>query len=64
MFNAPEAKSVTEPRLDLIKQAGRQFAENGEITEDIAKEALDIMEVDKFGLDNVDRLMEVIVNEF
>ena len=37
MFNAPEAKSVTEPRLDLIKQAGRQFAENGEITEDLMK---------------------------
>ena len=31
MFNAPEAAVVTEPRLALVKQAGKQFAEAGEI---------------------------------
>ena len=31
MFNAPGAAVVTEPRLELIKQAGRQYAEKGEI---------------------------------
>lgn len=31
MFNAPGAAVVTEPRLTRVKQAGRQFAETGEI---------------------------------
>ena len=31
MFNASEAAVVTVPRLELIKQAGRQYAEKGEI---------------------------------
>lgn len=31
MFNAPEADIVTKPRLELVKQAGRQYAENGTI---------------------------------
>ena len=31
MFNAPEAAAVTEPRLELVRQAGRQYAETGEI---------------------------------
>ena len=31
MFNAPEAAVVTEPRLERIKLAGRQYAETGEI---------------------------------
>ncbi len=31
MFNAPEAKIVTEPRLELVREAGKQFAETGEI---------------------------------
>jgi hypothetical protein len=31
MFNAPEAAVVTVPRPELIKQAGRQYAEKGEI---------------------------------
>ena len=31
MFNAPEAAIVTEPRLALVKQAGRQYAQTGEI---------------------------------
>ena len=31
MFNVSEAAVVTVPRLTLIKQAGRQYAEKGEI---------------------------------
>ena len=31
MFSAPEAAVVTEPRLEQIQQAGRQYAETGEI---------------------------------
>ena len=31
MFSAPEAAIVTEPRLALVKQAGKQYAETGEI---------------------------------
>lgn len=31
MFNAPAASVVTEPRLALVKRAGRQYAETGEI---------------------------------
>ena len=31
MFSAPEAAVVTVPRLELIKQAGWQYAEKGEI---------------------------------
>ena len=31
MFNAPEAAIVTEPRLALVRQAGRQYAETGTI---------------------------------
>ena len=31
MFNAPEAAEVTVPRLELLKQAGKQYAENGTI---------------------------------
>ena len=31
MFNAPEAAVVTEPRLALVRQAGRQYAEAGAI---------------------------------
>ena len=33
MFNAPEAEAVAVPRLALIKEAGRQYAENGAIEE-------------------------------
>ena len=38
MFNAPEAASVTVPRLALVKQAGRQYAETGEIEEALLAE--------------------------
>ena len=31
MFNVREAAAVTEPRLALVRQAGRQYAEKGEI---------------------------------
>ena len=31
MFNAPEAEVVTAPRLELVRKAGRQYAENGGI---------------------------------
>ena len=31
MFNAPEAAAVTGPRLSLVKQAGKQYAEAGGI---------------------------------
>ena len=31
MFNAPEAAAVTVPRLELAKQAGRQYVEAGQI---------------------------------
>ena len=38
MFNAPEAVSVTEPRLELVRRAGRQFAEAGEIAPELLSE--------------------------
>ncbi|MDO5423643.1 MAG: hypothetical protein Q4F41_07960 [Eubacteriales bacterium] len=38
MFNAPEAASVTEPRLELVKQAGRQYAESGSIDAELMEE--------------------------
>lgn len=31
MFNAPEAAAVTEPRLNLVREAGRHFAQSGTI---------------------------------
>jgi multimeric flavodoxin WrbA len=31
MFNAPEAEIVTKPRLEHIKEAGKQYAEKGSI---------------------------------
>lgn len=31
MFNAPEAAVVTVPRLELIRQAGKQYAETGRL---------------------------------
>ncbi|MBQ9526039.1 MAG: flavodoxin family protein [Fretibacterium sp.] len=38
MFNAPEAEIVTGPRLELVRQAGRQYAENGAIDEKLMAE--------------------------
>ena len=31
MFSAPEAAAVTIPRLELVKRAGRQYAQTGDI---------------------------------
>ena len=38
MFNAPEAEIVTKPRLVLVKEAGRQYAETGTIEENLLNE--------------------------
>lgn len=38
MFNAPEAAVVTVPRLEKVREAGKQYAENGIISEDLIKE--------------------------
>ncbi len=38
MFNAPEAAEVTVPRFELVKQAGKQYAETGEIDEKLIAE--------------------------
>ncbi len=38
MFNVKEAESVTVPKLEQIRRAGRQYAETGEVGEDLLKE--------------------------
>ena len=38
MFNAPEAAVVTEPRLALMQQAGKQYAKTGEIDATLLEE--------------------------
>ena len=38
MFNAPEAAIVTAPRLEIVKEAGRQYAANGTITAELLAE--------------------------
>jgi hypothetical protein len=38
MFNVPEATVVTVPRLTLVKQAGRQYTERGEIEASLLEE--------------------------
>ncbi len=43
MFSAPEAAPVTAPRLALIRQAGRQYAETGEIEETLLAEIMSPM---------------------
>ncbi len=43
MFNAPEASVVTAPRLERIKEAGRQFAKNGYIEEPLLQEITSAM---------------------
>lgn len=35
MFNAPEAAVVTVPRLELVKQAGKEYAQKGEISTEL-----------------------------
>ena len=38
MFNAPEAAIVTEPKLALVRQTGKQYAQTGEIDEALVSE--------------------------
>ena len=38
MFNAPEAAPVTVPRLELIKEAGKEYALNGTISPELTKQ--------------------------
>ena len=38
MFNSPEAEPVTKPRLELLRQAGRQYAQNGKIEPELLKQ--------------------------
>ncbi|MBQ9564557.1 MAG: flavodoxin family protein [Synergistaceae bacterium] len=38
MFNAPEAAAVTGPRLELVRRAGRQYAETGAIDDKLMAE--------------------------
>lgn len=38
MFNAPEASQVTAPRLESIKKAGAEYAENGSISAPLMNE--------------------------
>ena len=38
MFNAPQAAPVTQPRLALIRQAGKQYAETGGVDEALLAE--------------------------
>ena len=38
MFNVPEAEIVTGPRLALVRQAGKQYAQTGRIDETLLSE--------------------------
>lgn len=38
MFNAPEAREVTAPRLELVKKAGKEYVEKGEINSELMAE--------------------------
>ena len=38
LFNAPSAEAVTVPRLEKVKQAGRQYAEKGVIDAELMSE--------------------------
>ncbi len=62
-------RSRGTPRIAnrLLKRV-RDFAQvkyDGEITVDVARQALDLMEVDKYGLDNLDRgILSTIIEKF
>lgn len=43
MFNAPEAAAVTKPRLELVKKAGKQYAESGMIDAELLAEIGSLM---------------------
>ncbi|MBR2142744.1 flavodoxin family protein [Anaerovibrio sp.] len=38
MFNVPEATGVTQPRLELVQKAGKQYAERWEIDDELLRE--------------------------
>lgn len=38
MFNAPEATGVTQPRLELVQKAGKQYAERWGIDDELLRE--------------------------
>lgn len=38
MFNVPEAKEVTLPKLQHVKEAGRQYAQQGELSEEMIEQ--------------------------
>lgn len=38
MFNVPEAAAVTVPRLELVKRAGREYAETGTVGKELLAE--------------------------
>lgn len=38
MFNVSETESVTKPRLSLLRQAGRQYAEHGKIESELLEQ--------------------------
>ena len=46
MFNVPEAKPATEPYLEKVRQAGREYRQNGRFTEE-TKQALAIPMIPK-----------------
>ena len=35
LFNVPQASVVTKPRLELVRKAGRQYAEDGVIAPEL-----------------------------
>ena len=43
MFSAAEASEVTKPRLELIKRAGGEYAENGVINDELMQEIISPM---------------------
>ena len=38
MFNAPEADVVTKPRLELVREAGRQYGADGKVNDEVLAE--------------------------
>jgi len=64
---AKRARKTPRIANRLLKRV-RDFAEvkhNGQISHTIAQEALDLLDIDKFGLDTIDRrVLETIINKF
>lgn len=38
MFNAPEAEPVTKPFLEIVRKAGREYAQNGAVSDETMKQ--------------------------